>query len=73
MSTEDYDEILEQVQLLTLDDQLRLLEDIASMLRQQFTTRPQHSIMELEGLGKEIWEGIDVEKYIKDERNSWDR
>ncbi len=73
MSTEDYDEILEQVQLLTLDDQLRLLEDIASMLRQQFTTQPKHSIMELEGLGKEIWEGIDVEKYIEEERNSWDK
>ena len=73
MSTEDYDEILEQVQLLTLDDQLRLLEDIAAMLRRQFTTQPQHSIMELEGLGKEIWEGIDVEKYIEEERNSWDQ
>ena len=73
MSTEDYDEILEQVQLLTLDDQLRLLEDIASMLRQQFTTQPKHSIMELKGLGKEVWQGVDVEKYIDEERNSWDR
>jgi len=73
MSTEDYDEILEQVQLLTLDDQLRLLEDIASMLRQQFTTQPKHSIMEFKGLGKEVWQGVDVEKYIDEERNSWDR
>jgi len=31
-----------------------------------------HSILELEGLGKEIWEGIDVEKYIEEERNSWE-
>ncbi len=73
MSTEDYDEILEQVQLLTLDDQLRLLEDIASMLRQQFTIQPKHSIMEFKGLGKEVWQGVDVEKYIDEERNSWDR
>jgi hypothetical protein len=28
--------------------------------------------MELKGLGKEIWEGVDVEKYIDEERNSWD-
>jgi hypothetical protein len=32
----------------------------------------KHSIIELEGLGKEIWNGVDVEKYIDEERNSWD-
>jgi hypothetical protein len=29
--------------------------------------------MELEGLGKEIWQDVDVEKYIDEERNSWDK
>ena len=32
---------------------------------------PRRSIMELEGLGAEIWQGIDVEAYIERERNSW--
>ena len=27
----------------------------------------------LEGLGKEIWEGIDAQEYIKRERAGWDR
>ena len=30
-----------------------------------------HSILELEGLGKEYWRSIDVEKYLKEERESW--
>ncbi len=30
------------------------------------------SIMGLEGLGKEIWEGIDAAEYIRGERDSWD-
>jgi hypothetical protein len=30
-----------------------------------------HSIMELKGLGKEIWQGIDVDEYIREERRSW--
>ncbi len=34
---------------------------------------PKHSIMEFKGLGKEVWQGVDVEKYIDEERNSWDR
>jgi hypothetical protein len=72
MATYIYDGILEQIQLLTPDEQLQLLADVAAMLRQQVTAEPQHSIMELKGLGKEVWQGIDVEKYIDEERNSWD-
>ncbi len=29
------------------------------------------SLRDLKGLGKEIWKGIDVEEYIKKERESW--
>jgi len=66
-------EILDRVQSLTFDDQLRLLSDIATMLRHEgkATQRPKHSIMELEGLGKEIWEGIDAQEYVNQERDAW--
>jgi len=30
-----------------------------------------HSITELEGLGKEYWRSIDVDKYLQEERESW--
>lgn len=30
------------------------------------------SILGLRGLGKEVWEGIDVAEYIREERDSWD-
>ena len=29
------------------------------------------SLKDLKGLGKEIWENIDIEEYIKKERESW--
>jgi hypothetical protein len=29
------------------------------------------SLKNLKGLGKEIWEDIDVDEYIKKERESW--
>ena len=29
--------------------------------------------MELEGLGKELWQGIDDQEYVDRERESWDR
>lgn len=64
----DYLDILNQAQHLTLDEQLRLLEDLAAHNRRQITRQPKHSIMEFKGLGKEIWQSIDVEKYINEER-----
>ena len=27
---------------------------------------------ELKGLGKELWQKVDVEKYLNEERNSWE-
>jgi plasmid stability protein len=30
------------------------------------------SIMDLRGLGKEIWKGIDPGRYVDEERRSWD-
>ncbi len=66
------DEVLNQVQRLTLDEQLQLLSDVAAMLRRQVKSRPKHNIMEFEGIAEELWKGVDVEKYIDEERNSWD-
>jgi hypothetical protein len=28
-------------------------------------------MMELEGLGKEIWQGLDAQEYVNQERASW--
>jgi hypothetical protein len=33
--------------------------------------QPKRSILELEGLGKEIWNGIDAGEYVNQERDSW--
>ncbi|MEO8971655.1 MAG: hypothetical protein ABI406_08665 [Ktedonobacteraceae bacterium] len=58
---------------LPVEEQLQLIEDVISRVRHRVQAKPAHSIMELEGLGKEIWEGIDPAQYINEERNSWDR
>ncbi len=31
---------------------------------------PRHSVLELKGLGKEIWQGIDAQEYVDRERRS---
>lgn len=66
-----FNELLAQAQLLSPEDKARLVESLAADLRQSFENQRSHSIMELKGLGKELWQGIDVEKYIEEERSSW--
>jgi hypothetical protein len=76
MSTYTYrkvlDEVLNQVQHLTPDDQRRLLKDLEALVRPQDTEQPLYNIMEFKGFAKELWKGVDVKKYINEERNSWD-
>lgn len=52
-------------------EQLRKdLEAIEKGLKQK-PDRPMHSVLELKGLGKELWQSIDVDEYLKQERESW--
>ena len=72
MSVTTYYEVLSRAKHLTPTDQLRLLEELAALVRCQTMPQRQHSIMELQGLGKDIWSGIDAQEYVDQERSSWD-
>ena len=66
-----YQEIRRQVEKLTPDEQLWLLEELAEIVRSRRQLKPKRSIMEMEGLGKDIWQGIDAQEYINQERLTW--
>lgn len=72
MSIIAYYEVLERVQRLSSADQLRLLEDLTALVRRQVVNPARCSILELQGLGKEIWQSIDAQEYVERERASWD-
>jgi hypothetical protein len=63
----------ESVEALEPLEQLRLISELTYDLTRKLNPRPRRSIMELRGLGKEIWQDVDVDEYIKEERSSWDR
>lgn len=68
-----YQDYLEGVERLAPVDQLRLVEVISARLKrslQQQTTH--HTLTELEGLGAELWTGVDVRAYLRRERDAWD-
>ena len=71
MATQTYESALQMAESLSLEERLRLIEELKSSTGESTASEPQHSIMELRGLGKEIWEGIDAQEYVNRERASW--
>jgi ribosomal protein S6 len=66
-----YESALAMAESLSHEEQLRLIEELRARASEGAAHVPQHSIMELRGLGKEIWQGIDTTEYIRNERASW--
>ena len=72
MAMSTYDQVLKMTKRLDLPEQLQLLENLSRMVRARVPSARPHSIMELEGLGAEIWRDIDAQAYVDQERASWE-
>ena len=70
VNTLSHSELLTLIQNLDTDEQLQLLEELAIIVRSK-VKKKRRSILELEGLGKEIWESIDTQEYVDRERDTW--
>jgi len=66
------DELYEKVRELARRERRSIGKQVIHLLAQALEGEKTHSIMELCGLGKEIWEGIDPAEYIREERDSWE-
>ncbi len=67
------EEIYQQyVKPLPDKEKLRLIAKVSNDLVEGGNEKPQRSIMELHGLGREIWEGIDAQEYVDKIRNEWE-
>lgn len=75
MTTTELDQIYErQIKPLPRALQLQLLARIAQDLAAtDQIDEPEVSLLELEGLGAEIWQGIDLQQYVNELRDEWDR
>lgn len=58
--------------LLNIVDQLTPDEKLILKKRLSQKKTKKHSILELEGLGADLWKKVDVKGYIRKERESWD-
>ena len=61
--------VLTGIQKVDAENQLHLIEELAVILRNR-VTKKKHSLLELKGLGKEIWKGMDAQEYVDRERGA---
>jgi hypothetical protein len=66
-----YDQARRSVQALGPADQLRLIAELVGRLSGELDRQPRRSLLELQGLGKAVWQGVDVDEYLRQERSSW--
>ncbi len=71
MPKANYNQVISEIKTLKLSDQLRLLEEMATLIRKGINKQATRSILELKGKGKDIWKGHNVKAYIDEKRSSW--
>lgn len=65
----------QHIKPLSHDEQLKLLAKMAEELssgKERTAPAEKRSLLELEGLGAEIWEGVDAQEYVNELRNEWE-
>lgn len=50
-----------------------LSQEVIHLLGRAVEESEATSVLDLKGLGRELWREIDVARYLDDERGSWDR
>lgn len=64
-------EIMQQAKSLSLQERRELVKLLSESIQQVEETK-KHSILELAGLGADVWKGIDPQEYINQLRSEWD-
>ena len=47
-------------------------QEVTGILEEALNEPSQRSIMELQGLGREVWEGTDASEHVESERRAWE-
>jgi hypothetical protein len=71
-----YETVLREVESLSQTEQLRLVTQVSARLRGRASAESSGresptSILDLQGLGSDIWQGQDAQDYVNHERSSW--
>ncbi len=64
--------VLEQAKALSPSERKELLRLLQKIVAVDDGEMPMPSLRDLAGLGKECWQGVDVDAYVNELRDEWD-
>ena len=70
MTAASYKSIVHLAGSLSRDEKLRLIRELSAHTGANGSNKDR-SVLELSGLGAEIWNGIDAQEYVRSERAAW--
>jgi len=66
------DALYEKLKARAKRERRSVVQEVTCLLSAALDAPPPLSIMELQGLGKELWQGVDAPAHVENERTSWD-
>lgn len=66
-------DLYEHLRVIAEQEQRSLSQEVIYLLRQAVRSKEKRSLLELRGLGKELWKDVDVGDHIQHERDAWDQ
>lgn len=66
------DKLYRKLQARAKRERRSVAQEVIQILEHALTEPPRLSIMNLQGLGKEIWRDINSDQYIEAERRAWE-
>jgi plasmid stability protein len=66
------DTLYRKLQTRAKRDRRSVAQEVTHLLSEALEASKPLSILELRGLGKELWQGIDAAGHVRGERGSWD-
>ncbi|MGH9368187.1 MAG: FitA-like ribbon-helix-helix domain-containing protein [Thermoanaerobaculia bacterium] len=65
------DDLYRQLKARAKQEGRSVAREVTVLLQEQLLRRKKYTIDDWRGLGADLWRGVDVEKYLDRERNSW--
>jgi plasmid stability protein len=66
------DSLYRKLQARARREHRSVAQQVAVMLTEQLESPKPLSILDLQGLGKDVWTGTDAVEHVRGERESWD-
>ncbi len=66
------DSLYRKLQSRAKRERRSVAQEVIQILDQALSEAAPLSILDLQGLGKEVWAGVDAGEYVRRERQGWD-